>query len=105
MYKMELNLNNENKKVNYKNREDFLINLKKNIENLHVNEQIEILDMMIKEKINISENNNGSFINISSIDDRFLFKLYNFVEVKIKQTQLFNSVEDEKERIKNQYMN
>ena len=103
MYKMELI--SENKKVNYKNREDFLINLKKNIENLNVNEQIEILDMMIKEKINISENNNGSFVNISSIDDKFLFKLYNFVEIKMKQTQLFNSVEDEKERIKNEYMN
>ena len=29
MYKMELNLSVESKKVNYKNREDFLINLKK----------------------------------------------------------------------------
>ena len=101
---MELNLNIESKKVNYKNREDFLINLKKNIENLHVNEQIEILDMMIKENINISENNNGSFVNISSIDDAFLFKIYNFVDIRIKQRQLFNSVEDEKERIKNEYM-
>jgi hypothetical protein len=101
---MELNLNIESKKVNYKNREDFLINLKKNIENLHVNEQIEILDMMIKENVNISENNNGSFVNISSIDDAFLFKIYNFVEIRIKQKQLFNSVEDEKERIKNEYM-
>ena len=101
---MELNLNIEAKKVNYKNREDFLINLKKNIENLHVNEQIEILDMMIKENVNISENNNGSFVNISSIDDTFLFKIYNFVEIRIKQKQLFNSVEDEKERIKNEYM-
>ena len=101
---MELNLNIESKKVNYKNREDFLINLKKNIENLHVNEQIEILDMMIKENVNISENNNGSFVNISSIDDTFLFKIYNFVEIRIKQKQLFNSVEDEKERIKNEYM-
>ena len=101
---MELNLNIESKKVNYKNREEFLINLKKNIENLHVNEQIEILDMMIKEKVNISENNNGSFVNISSIDDTFLFKIYNFVEIRLKQKQLFNSVEDEKERIKNEYM-
>ena len=101
---MELNLSVESKKVNYKNREDFLINLKKNIENLHVNEQIEILDMMIKENVNISENNNGSFVNISSIDDAFLFKIYNFVEIRIKQRQLFNSVEDEKERIKNEYM-
>lgn len=99
-----MELISENKKVNYKNREDFLINLKKNIENLHVNEQIEILDMMIKEKVNISENNNGSFVNISSIDDTFLFKIYNFVEIRLKQKQLFNSVEDEKERIKNEYM-
>ena len=59
---------------------------------------------MIKENVNISENNNGSFVNISSIDDTFLFKIYNFVEIRIKQKQLFNSVEDEKERIKNEYM-
>ena len=96
MYKMELNLSVESKKVNYKNREDFLINLKKNIENLHVNEQIEILDMMIKENVNISENNNGSFVNISSIDDAFLFKIYNFIEIRIKQRQLFNSVKMKK---------
>ena len=55
---------------------------------------------MIKEKVNISENNNGSFVNISSIDDAFLFKIYNFVEIRIKQRQLFNSVEDEKKELK-----
>tara|TARA_Y100001970_G_C13655108_1_gene565516 strand:- start:12 stop:329 length:318 start_codon:yes stop_codon:yes gene_type:complete len=90
---------------NYKNREDFLINLKKNIENLSIKDQTYILEMMINENINISENNNGSFINISSLKDDFLFKINNYVEIKMKQTELFNKVEDEKEEIKKKYMN
>ena len=61
-------------KEKYQNREDYLINLKKNIENLSINEQKHILEMMINENVNISKNNNGSFINISALDDSFCIK-------------------------------
>ena len=92
-------------KKNYSNREDFLFELKKKIETLNVQEQIGVLKMMISENVNISENNNGSFINISSLNDDFLFKIYNFVEIKIKQIELFNNVEKIKENMKKEFMN
>ena len=94
----------EEKKI-YSNREDFLFELKKKIETLNVQEQIGVLKMMISENVNISENNNGSFINISSLKDEFLFKIYNFVEIKIKQVELFNDVEKIKENMKKEFMN
>ena len=94
----------EEKKI-YSNREDFLFELKKKIETLNVQEQIGVLKMMISENVNISENNNGSFINISSLKDKFLFKIYNFVEIKIKQVELFNDVEKIKENMKKEFMN
>lgn len=88
----------------YSNREDFLFELKKKIESLNIQEQIGVLKMMLSENVNISENNNGSFINISSLKDDFLFKIYNFVEIKIKQIELFNDVEKIKENMKKEYM-
>ena len=99
-----MEVNAEEKKF-YSNREDFLFELKKKIETLNVQEQIGVLKMMVSENVNISENNNGSFINISSLKDEFLFKIYNFVEIKIKQVELFNDVEKIKENIKKEFMN
>ena len=99
-----MEVNTEEKKF-YSNREDFLFELKKKIETLNVQEQIGVLKMMVSENVNISENNNGSFINISSLKDDFLFKIYNFVEIKIKQVELFNDVEKIKENIKKEFMN
>lgn len=99
-----MEVNAEEKKI-YSNREDFLFELKKKIETLNVQEQIGVLKMMISENVNISENNNGSFINISSLKDEFLFKIYNFVEIKIKQIELFNNVEKIKENMKKEFMN
>lgn len=96
-------LTNENNKY-YINREDFLINLKKNIEDLCIEDQKEILKLLIKNNVNISENNNGSFINISTLKDEFLFKIHDFVNIKTKQQELFDSIENEKERIKQTYM-
>ena len=96
-------LTNENNKY-YVNREDFLINLKKNIEDLCIEDQKEILKLLIKNNVNISENNNGSFINISTLKDEFLFKIHDFVNIKSKQQELFDSIENEKERIKQTYM-
>ena len=98
-----MEVNAEEKKI-YSNREDFLFELKKKIETLNVQEQIGVLKMMISENVNISENNNGSFINISSLKDEFLFKIYNFVEIKIKQIELFNNVEKIKENMKKEFM-
>ena len=96
-------LTNENNKY-YVNREDFLINLKKKIEELCIEDQKEILKLLIKNNVNISENNNGSFINISTLKDEFLFKIHDFVNIKSKQQEFFDSIENEKERIKQIYM-
>ena len=96
-------LTNENNKY-YVNREDFLINLKKNIEELCIKDQKDILKLLIKNNVNISENNNGSFINISTLKDEFLFKIHDYVNTKTKQQELFDSIENEKERIKEIYM-
>ena len=99
--------NNNNVKNNnyYNNREDFLITLKKNIEILCIDDQKDILKLLLQNNVNISENNNGSFINISSLKDSFLFQLHNLVEIKIKQKELFDNVENEKQRIRQKYMN
>ena len=89
----------------YKNREDFLILLKKNIENLSIKQQTHILEMMVNENVNISENNNGSFINISSLKDNFLYKIHTYVDLQMKQTEMFNKIENQKDKMREKYMN
>ncbi len=60
---------------------DRLKRIKSKIENMDKSNQISALYMLTKnKKIKYSENNNGTFINLTDIEDNMLLKIEEFIE-------------------------
>ena len=78
--------------------------LKENIENLDITEQIGLLhylnDNVDNLKSIISENQNGIFINLSSVSDMFIEHLQYYLEYIIAQREHLDSLENEKDKLK-----
>jgi len=80
--------------------------IKENIEIMNKSYQIEILKLLVEEKkVTISENNNGSFINLSNLDNTIINKLEKFIEYVKKQQNQLSFIENEKVNIKNEFFN
>ena len=80
--------------------------IKENIEIMNKSYQIEILKLLVEEKkVTISENNNGSFINLSNLDNTIINKLEKFIEYVKKQQNQLSFIENEKLNIKNEFFN
>ena len=78
--------------------------LKENIEKLDITEQIGLLhylnDNVDNLKSIISENQNGIFINLSSVSDIFIEHLQYYLEYIIAQREHLDSLENEKDKLK-----
>lgn len=83
-----------------------LENLKNTIEDMPKYHQIEVLSIL-KEKKNIilNENNNGTFINLSELDDDSIQLLHKYVKYVEEQKNQLDVVENEKKRIEKTYFN
>ena len=67
-----------------------LIKLKNDIEKLPKKKHIEILNILYKKNnVNISENNNGTFINLSTIDDKTIQELKTYILYLQEQEKKF----------------
>ena len=85
---------------------DKLHNIKNIIESMNKSYQIEILKLLILEKsITISENNNGTFINLSNLDITIINKLEDFIEYVKKQQNQLSFIENKKIDIKEEFFN
>ena len=81
--------------------------LKENIEKLDITEQVGLLHYL-NDKMNdndnlkkiISENQNGIFINLSSVSDSFIEHLQYYLEYIIAQREHLDSLENEKDKLK-----
>jgi len=83
---------------------DTLQNIKETIENMNKSYQIEVLKLLTKEEsINISENNNGTFINLTNMDSSVIKKLQVYIDYVNKQQNQLLFVEEEKANIKNEF--
>tara|TARA_Y100000816_G_scaffold287436_1_gene270166 strand:- start:760 stop:1077 length:318 start_codon:yes stop_codon:yes gene_type:complete len=82
---------------------DSLVNIKENIEKMDQSNQKEILKILKENEVNISENNNGSFINLSLLDKEMLLKLENYIEYFNKQQSNLEFIEAEKVNIKKEF--
>ena len=78
-----------------------LIKLKKEIELLSEERQLEVLNIINSLNIPVSENNNGCFINLSLINSTGLKKLQNYLVLIKKQEEDLTKAED----IKKDYLN
>lgn len=80
--------------------------IKETIEKMNETYQKQILQILHNEKnINISENNNGSFINLTNLDLSIINKIELFIEhYNIQQNSLL-LIEKEKVNIKKEFFN
>ena len=79
--------------------------LRKDIENLENFHQLEILKILNDhvDKSILNQNNNGTFVNLTSISDSVIQKLQSYLKyVKTQENQL-NELEVQKEEFKNKY--
>ena len=73
----------------------------KTIENFSKEDQIEILKIISHVNVQlISENNNGSFINMNDLNDDTLLKINNYVDYVLKKNNEINNIENEKDILK-----
>jgi hypothetical protein len=73
----------------------------KTIENFSKEDQIEILKIISNVNMQlISENNNGSFINMNDLNDDTLLKVNNYVDYVLKKNNEINNIENEKDILK-----
>ena len=81
-----------------------LNDLKGKIESLSKEHQIEILRILKKSpEITLNENNNGIFINLSSLTQEHIKSLYTYLSyIKIQKDQL-SDIETEKNKLKENF--
>lgn len=82
---------------------EYLINIKEEIEKMDLVNQKEILKIFKNNNVNISENNNGSFINLSNISKEVLSKVEKHIDYFNKQQNNLAFIEEEKINIKNEF--
>ena len=76
--------------------------LVKQIENFGKSEHIQILSILQRHNVEITENNNGCFVDMTEIDSNVLKEIKKFLDyVQLKKNEL-NEFESEKEILKNQ---
>ena len=83
-----------------------LIEIKKTIESLNKTRQVEILKIFLKNNVSISENNNGTFINLSFLSEDCLNELKEYLNYIKDQEASLKTLENVKaEFIKEHFEN
>lgn len=77
--------------------------LKERIEKLTKHHQIEILRILSVKNAIINENNNGSFINLTELDNNIIESLYEYIKYVDAQEDSLKEIESEKERLENKF--
>ena len=80
-----------------------LLDLKKAIELLSKENQIEIYKMLKENNIPITENKNGSFVNISNSPESVIQKMIEYIDYIKTQEANLNDLENKKNTIKNNF--
>jgi hypothetical protein len=80
-----------------------LLDLKKRIENIDDIHHKKILEIFLKHNINVSENRNGCFINISNLSQEIQNEIIEFLKYINKQEKTLSDVEKIKKKYKNSF--
>jgi len=80
-----------------------LLDLKKRIENIDDIHHKKILEIFLKHNINVSENRNGCFINISNLSPEIQKEINEFLKYINKQEKTLNDVEKIKKKYKKNF--
>lgn len=77
--------------------------IRKHIESLDSNHHVEIAKIFKKNKIKLTENNNGIFINLNNIDTKVINEIKKYLSFVSQQEKYINIHEDTKEKLENIY--
>ena len=83
-----------------KNKDELLLSIKNTIEKMDINDHKYILSLLMEHNVNITENDNGSFINLSKIEYDIYYKLNEYITLKNKQEEEINKIEYKKQTLK-----
>jgi hypothetical protein len=82
---------------------NYLMKLKEQIEELPLFHQIEILRILNSKHINLNENKNGIFINITKLSDATLTELEDYMKYVSKQEEQLKEIEQQKDNITKEF--
>ena len=77
-----------------------LLDIKSDIELQSKNHQIEILRILIENKVQINENNNGVFVNLTKVNEQIILKIKNYLKYIKEQNTTLDEIEKTKENYK-----
>ena len=98
---IENDLQENNDSINYFE----LDKLRKNIESLDIIHHIEIGKIIKKNNIELTENNNGIFINLNMLDTKIINDIKTYLNYVKTQENDILKMEEKKEKIENIYFN
>lgn len=84
---------------------NYLQTIKTRIESMTIYHQKEILRIFNNNNTNLSENNNGTFINLTEVKDDVLEKINKYIKYVDEQEHELTEVENEKDRIQSAFFN
>lgn len=84
---------------------NYLQTIKTRIENMTLYHQKEILRIFNDNNTNLSENNNGTFINLTEVNSSILEQINKYIKYVDEQENELNQVENEKNRIQSAFFN
>ena len=77
-----------------------LLDIKSDIELQSKEHQIEILRILVENKVQINENSNGVFINLTKVDEEIILKMKNYLKYIKEQNKTLDTIEKTKEYYK-----
>jgi hypothetical protein len=77
--------------------------LKDRIEALNQHHQIQILKIMAQCNVGMTENKNGSFINLTNVEDAVISKINEYLSYVDEQESQLNQVENQKTELTKQF--
>jgi len=77
--------------------------LKDHIEGLNQHHQIQILKIITQCNVGFTENKNGSFINLTNVDDAVISKITDYLSYVDKQETQLNEIENQKTELTKQF--
>jgi len=97
---IEFHVQDEKDENSYKKKRETIHNLKESIEQMPKYHQIEILRILKANFVYLNENNNGTFVNLTELDDNSIGLLEKYAKYVKEQQSHISKVEQEKDRLK-----
>lgn len=82
-----------------------LYKLKNHIEGLSKEHHIDILHLLLKNNCDVSENQNGNFVNLTRLSNTVLNEIKEYLDYVEFQNESLKEIERKKEQLVNKYFN